>query len=68
MEYNEESNLTELLPSLRCTPEMRAALQQIARKSVARNISDHMRLAVQRYISEEMDNAENTTQRERVPA
>lgn len=67
MENNEESNLTELLPSLRCTPEMRAALQQIARNSVARNISGHMRLAVERYINDEIGNTA-LDRRERVAA
>ena len=68
MEYNDESNLTESLPALRCTPRMKAALQQIARNSVARNISDHMRLAVERYINDEMGNTDTPTKRERVAA
>ncbi len=48
-------NFTERLPMLRCTPEMKNALQKIAQRSVARNIADHMRYALERYIE---DNAE----------
>ena len=61
MEYNDESNLTESLPALRCTPRMKAALQQIARTSVARNMSDHMRFALELYI-DGMGDTENMAQ------
>lgn len=39
---------------LRMTPEMKAMLETIASQSVARNISDHIRFAVQRYIDSVM--------------
>lgn len=42
--------MTEYLPQVRCTPKMKAALESIARKSVAPNLSDHVRFAVEQYI------------------
>lgn len=47
------NTLTELLPSVRVTPEMRAALESIAAKSMAKSISDHIRYAVEMYIERE---------------
>jgi len=68
MEHNDESNLTESLPALRCTPRMKADLQKIARNSVARNMSDHVRYALELYISAQTDDVEDLPQPERVPA
>lgn len=48
----ETSNMTDYLPQTRCTPEMKARLEAIAANSVARNISDHIRFAVERYIEQ----------------
>lgn len=44
-------NMTEYLPQVRCTPEMKEELKAIARRSVAPNISDHVRYAVEQYIT-----------------
>lgn len=46
-----QSTMTEYLPQVRCTSEMKTALETIAANSVARNISDHIRFAVERYIA-----------------
>lgn len=50
--------LTERLPQIRCTPEMKQALMSIARQSVSRNLADHMRFAVERYIEAHRELAE----------
>ncbi len=44
-------NMTDYLPQVRCTPEMKASLKDIARRSVAPNIADHVRYAVEQYIT-----------------
>lgn len=49
---------TQRLPPIRCTPEMRRALINIARQSVSRSLADHMRLAVERYIEANRELAE----------
>ncbi|MBX3050846.1 MAG: ribbon-helix-helix protein, CopG family [Caldilineaceae bacterium] len=53
---------------VRCTPEMKAALEAIARQSVARNISDHIRFAVERYIAQQDSDLVNALEDEAVPA
>lgn len=47
----ETTNMTDYLPQVRCTPEMKAGLVDIARNSVAPNIADHIRFAVGQYIA-----------------
>lgn len=47
----ENQNMTDYLPQVRCTPEMKAELKAIARRSVAPNIADHVRYAVEQYIT-----------------
>lgn len=45
----ETSNMTERVV-LRCTPDMKRKLEAIAEQSVAKNLSDHIRFAVEQYI------------------
>lgn len=48
----EGQSMTEYLPQTRCTPELKARLEAIAVTSVARNISDHIRFAVEQYVEQ----------------
>lgn len=50
----DNQNMTKYLPQVRCTPEMKEGLEVIARRGVARNISDHIRYAVEEYITREL--------------
>lgn len=45
--------LGEYLPKVRCTPTMKRKLEEIAAQSVTRNISDHIRFALEQYIEEQ---------------
>lgn len=45
-----KDNMTEFLPTIRCTPEMKEMLYRIARQSVSRSLADHIRFAIERYI------------------
>lgn len=51
----EESNMTESLPKVRCTPEMREALVAFAQASVTSDLADHIRAAVQTYVAGGID-------------
>lgn len=51
----EESNMTESLPKVRCTPEMREALVAFAQASVTTDLADHIRAAVQTYVDGGID-------------
>jgi hypothetical protein len=43
--------LTEYLPQVRCAPTLKTRLERVAERSVTRNLADHIRLAVEEYIS-----------------
>jgi len=43
----------------RCTPEMWRKLEIIAEKSIAKNVSDHIRHALERYIEENQPESSN---------
>jgi predicted DNA-binding protein len=45
--------LTDYLPKVRCAPEMKRRLEAIADHSVTRELADHIRFAVERYIAEQ---------------
>ena len=51
----EESNMTESLPKVRCTPEMRESLVALAQASVTTDLADHIRAAVQAYVDGGID-------------
>lgn len=51
----EDSNMTESLPKVRCTPEMRDALVSFAKASVSTDLADHIRAAVQTYLDSGID-------------
>ena len=40
------------LPPVRCSAELRERLERIARQSVSKRLSDHLRLAVENYVAE----------------
>lgn len=63
-----QNTMTEYLPQTRCTPEMKAALELIAKNSVARNISDHIRFAVERYVDSTMAEWASAPEPEAEPA
>lgn len=44
---------TEYLPQVRCTATLKARLERIAVRSISRNLADHIRFAVERYIDAE---------------
>jgi predicted transcriptional regulator len=44
---------TEYLPQVRCTATMKARLERVAEGSVARNLADHIRAAIERYVAQE---------------
>ena len=44
---------TEYLPQVRCQASLKARLERIAEGSVARNLADHIRFAVERYVAQE---------------
>ena len=46
-----ENSMTVFL-GFRCTPDMKRRLEAIAERSVTSSLSDHIRLAVERYIEE----------------
>lgn len=48
----DSENMTEVI-KFRCTPEMKAALDEVARYSITDNISDHLRAALEQYIARE---------------
>lgn len=37
----------------RCSPDLATRLEQVAQASVARNLADHIRFAVERYVAQE---------------
>lgn len=43
----------------RCTPEMWEKLENIAAESVAKNVSDHIRYALEQYIEAEESQRKN---------
>jgi hypothetical protein len=45
--------MTEALPTVRCSRAMKRALLRIAKRSVAKNVTDHIRYAIERYIAEQ---------------
>lgn len=51
----EESNMTESLPKVRCTPAMREALVAFAQASVSADLADHIREAVAVYVAGGID-------------
>lgn len=53
MSTNEPERMTEMLPMVRCTPSLKTRLERIAEASVARNLTDHIRYAVERYVETE---------------
>lgn len=44
---------TEYLPQVRCPASLKARLERVAEGSVARNLTDHIRFAVERYVAQE---------------
>ena len=44
--------LTENLPPVRCKPSLKSRLQLLAQRSITRDLSDHIRFAVERYVSD----------------
>ncbi len=65
MEQSNE-NLTEWLPPVRVTPEMKAKLRVKTQSGAGRNMSDHIRYAVELYIEANEKETEET--RDQVPA
>lgn len=55
-EGNVEEQKLERVIYTRITPEMKQRLDAIASRSVARNISDHIRFALEKYIKEQESN------------
>jgi predicted transcriptional regulator len=53
MSLSEPERLTEVLPMVRCTPSLKDRLERIAAKSVTRNLTDHIRYAVELYVEGE---------------
>lgn len=51
----DESNMTESLPKVRCTPAMRESLVAFAQASVSTDLADHIRAAVQSYVDGGID-------------
>lgn len=49
----EPETQTEYLPQVRCTPALKRRLERVAYRSVARNLADHIRFAVEMYVAEE---------------
>lgn len=48
-----DSTLTEFLPKTRCSAALRERLEAIAEKNAAKELSDHIRLAVERYVEQD---------------
>jgi hypothetical protein len=48
-----DSILTEFLPKTRCSASLRERLEAIAKKNAAKELSDHIRLAVERYVEQD---------------
>lgn len=44
---------TENLPPVRCTPLLKERLLLVVRKSITRNMADHIRFAVEQYVERE---------------
>ena len=59
----EENRLTEVLPSIRVTSELKEALQFVAANSASRHMSDHIRYAVELYVLEESERMESKSKR-----
>ena len=49
---NNSTSADTFLPSVRCSAELRARIERIAERSVSKRLSDHLRLAVERYVSD----------------
>lgn len=45
--------LREYLPQVRCNTELKKRLWLVAQRSVTKELADHIRLAVERYVAEE---------------
>lgn len=45
--------MSEYLPQVRCSKEMKQKLEEIAAHSLAPRITDHIRFAVDQYIAEQ---------------
>ena len=47
------------LPKVRCSIELRERLETLTRRSVARNMADHIRYAVEQYVDRELETEES---------
>jgi predicted transcriptional regulator len=47
---NDPETQTDYLPQVRCTPALKRRLEQVAARSVTRNLADHIRYAVEQYV------------------
>ena len=45
--------MSDYLPQVRCTATLKQRLQRIAGESVARELADHIRYAIEAYVAEE---------------
>lgn len=48
------TEFTSYLPKVRCSRELRNDLAKITKLSVARNMADHIRFAVEQYVEREL--------------
>jgi len=46
-----QERLTEYLPQTRCTPTLKKQLEERAARSVSRSLADHIRLALEIYVT-----------------
>ena len=44
---------TTYLPQVRCEPSLKERLERITERSVAPSLADHIRFAIERYVTEE---------------
>lgn len=50
---DEPETQTAFLPTVRCTPQLKRRLEQVAAGSVTRSLADHIRYAVEQYVLQE---------------
>jgi len=55
-------NLTEVLPAIRVTPAVKIALRNIAQHSPSKNLTDHIRFAVELYVNAHQDTVAETAE------
>lgn len=55
---NEPEFLTEYLPQVRCTASLKRRLEQVAAESITSNLADHIRYAVEQYVTTQEEKKE----------